>query len=289
MAWHGQPRPGAARRGTWFGKAGRGDARRGKEPGTARHGVARPGKARQGKERGAALNTHNIFPMKTYNIIIKGENALLMHHDNIRWESIVAEWQKDPANKGMSVNGDDRTPAFKWVGYLYEDKGLVCMPSDNLMTMLREGGAKCPTGKRGATFKRQTQSGLLINEVAWPITVPIEPGSSEWMGVAYPDVKTMAQENDFSKQEDYARGNGYSLFVKRARVGDKKHVRVRPRFDSWSISGNITVIDETITKETLTNIITFAGRFAGLGDWRPSSPKSPGPFGRFSLASIKEV
>lgn len=227
--------------------------------------------------------------MKTYNITIKGENALLLHHDNIRWASIMAEWVKDPANKALSVAGDDRTPAFRWIGCLYEDKGLVCVPSDNLMTMLREGGAKCPTGKRGGTFKRQTQSGLLINEVAWPISVPIEPGSSEEMTVPYPDVKAMSQENDFLKHEDYARANGYALFVKRARVKSSKHVRVRPRFDNWSISGHITVIDETITEKLLTDIITFAGRFAGLGDWRPSSPMSPGPFGRFSLTSIKEV
>ena len=36
-------------------------------------------------------------------------------------------------------------------------------------------------------------------------------------------------------------------------------------------------------KKRLTRILTKAGKEAGLGDWRPSSPKKPGPFGTFVL------
>jgi hypothetical protein len=78
------------------------------------------------------------------------------------------------------------------------------------------------------------------------------------------------------------------LFVKRARIGNAKHVRVRPRFDSWSVSGTLTVLDDSITTDVLERILTHAGAYAGVGDWRPSSPKSPGPFGRFT-STVKEV
>jgi len=65
-------------------------------------------------------------------------------------------------------------------------------------------------------------------------------------------------------------------------------VRVRPRFDNWSCGGTVTVFDDMITTDVLKNILTFAGTYAGLGDWRPSSPKSPGPFGKFT-AEVKQV
>jgi hypothetical protein len=74
--------------------------------------------------------------------------------------------------------------------------------------------------------------------------------------------------------------------VKRARVGTSKHVRVRPRFSNWSASGTLTVVDPSITQEMLQHILTFAGCFCGVGDWRPSSP-TPGQFGRFTATITK--
>ena len=55
----------------------------------------------------------------------------------------------------------------------------------------------------------------------------------------------------------------------------------------WSVNGTITAFDDTITTVVLSNILTAAGRYAGLCDWRPSSPKSPGPWGTFTSV-IKE-
>lgn len=218
---------------------------------------------------------------KKFSVRLTGETPLLLHHDNIGWADMLSKWQKDPAHKKESVAGDDRSPAFRWIGNLYADMGLVCVPSDNLMTMLREGGAKCPTGKRGATFKRQTQSGLVVDQAAWPIEV-------NGKTIAYEGLKALVEEPDFAKHEEAAANAGFALFVKRARVGQNKHIRVRPRFDVWSIAGTITVLDDSITEEVLANIVTFAGMYAGLGDWRPSAPKSPGVFGRF-VAEVKEA
>jgi hypothetical protein len=210
-----------------------------------------------------------------YNITMKGETPLLLHHDNLVWAETMKKWGTDPANTRGSVAGDDRSPAWRWIGNLYVDGGRVVIPADNLMTVLREGGAKCPTGKKGATFKRQTQSGLVVNEAAWPIEI-------KGMQVSYDAIKALIENPDFAEHEGIVADLGFSLFVKRAKIGQAKHVRVRPRFDVWAISGSITVFDEQITKDVLQNILTFAGTYAGLGDWRPSSPKSPGPFGKFT-------
>ena len=74
---------------------------------------------------------------------------------------------------------------------------------------------------------------------------------------------------------------GFELFLKRAKIGQSKHVRVRPFFLNWSAVGSILVMDSQITREALTDILEAAGAYKGLGDWRPSS-KTPGPYGTFS-------
>ena len=45
------------------------------------------------------------------------------------------------------------------------------------------------------------------------------------------------------------------------------------------------MIDDQITTDVLRSILEYAGRYKGLGDWRPSS-KTPGPYGTFT-AEIK--
>ena len=217
---------------------------------------------------------------RIYKVELTGVTPLLMHNDNLEWAGAMQEWAKDPANKKGSTAGDDRSPAFRWIGNLYTDRGLVVLPSDNIMTMLREGGAKCPTGKRQGTFKSLTQSGLCVNEVAWPIIVGGKTISTK-------AIETLKTEEDYSVHEATIAGTGFVLFAKRARIGMAKHVRVRPRFDEWTAAGTITALDDMITTDVLQNILTVAGALAGLCDWRPSSQKS-GPYGRFT-ATVKEV
>lgn len=216
--------------------------------------------------------------MKKYNFVIKGESDLLLHHDNLTWNSKLKTWLKDPENKKMSEAGDDRTPGFLWIGYCYldADKGLV-MPSDNLMTVLREGGAKCPTGKRQETFKKYTQSGIILDSMDFPL---LDPRSSKQYKLDGYD--KYVNETEYDEHVEWAKSLGFELFAKRAKVGQNKHVRVRPRFIHWEVRGQLTVIDAVLTKGVMEQIMKFAGHYSGLGDWRPSSPKSPGPFGRFS-------
>lgn len=217
---------------------------------------------------------------KTYQVTLDGLSPLLMHADNRVWADKAKAWQKNPMNKAQSVAGDDRSPAWAWLGYACHDGERFGIPSDNLMTMLREGGTKVPAGGKG-TYKSQTQSTLIVNEFLWPITV----GGAE---IPWSRIAQLAEESDFAEHETAARESGFELFVKPARVGTSKHVRVRPRFDTWTVSGTITSLDDAvISKTTLEAILAMAGRFCGLGDWRPSS-KTPGAFGRFA-ATVREV
>lgn len=215
--------------------------------------------------------------LRTYRVTLTGKSALIMHWDNIEGNEEIKRWRETPENKKFSVAGDDRSPPMTWLASLYSDGEVVAIPFENLMRCMMEGGASVlvPGGKNGKTFKAQSQSGISVAEVAWPIhvagkTVPV---------AAFESLKS---EMDFSVHQSAAAAYGFYLFVKRARIGASKHVRVRPRFDRWSAVGTVNVSDKQITAAVLADILGVAGEYKGIGDWRPSSPKSPGPFGRFS-------
>lgn len=219
--------------------------------------------------------------MRTYRIEITGTQPLLMHADSIAWADQMDAWLSVGSNKKKSKAGDDRMPAWKWIGYLYHDGASVVLPTDNIMRMVMEGGALTPTGKRQGTFKSQTQSGIMPSAVSWPLLVRGAP-------VPVDRFLALVGNNDFGAHQAAAQDLGlFSLFLKRARIGTSKHVRVRPRFEEWSASGEVVVTDDTITTQVLQDILETAGKHKGLCDWRPGS-KTPGAFGTFT-ATVKQI
>jgi len=219
---------------------------------------------------------------KQYNVILHGESSLLMHKDNITFSESVTQWSKDPANKDKTVAGDDRTPAWTWVGYTYHDGDVLGMPSDNLMTMLREGGAKV-TKKGKETFKKPTQSGILIDQQQWTLLIDNNP-------VPIQPIKNLIGNNNFNDHLRVTEELGFELLVKRAAIGRAKHIRVRPMFRNWKLVGSLTVLDDELSDisfDTLKGIFVQSGALCGIGDWRPSSGSS-GTFGRF-YADIEPV
>jgi hypothetical protein len=205
-----------------------------------------------------------------------------MHWDNIDWADTMAAWKDDPKNQKVSKAGEDRTPAWRWIGSLYHDDEFVSMPSDNLMRCLMEGGAMVPVpgGRSGKTFKAQTQSGMMVNEPFCRLT-------AYGKQIAMADIRPLLKEEAFPIHKQVVSELGFTLFVKRAKIGASKHVRVRPRFDNWSVEGTLSVWDDQITDQVLTDVLRYAGQYKGLGDWRPGS-KTPGAYGMFD-AEVKRL
>lgn len=214
--------------------------------------------------------------MQTYHVTITGLTPLLMHWDNIQWSDDMDAWKNDPENKKHSRAGDDRSPAWRWIGSVYNDGARVVIPSDNLARAMMEGGAMVlvPGGRSGKTFKAQSQSGIRTLEESWALTV-------NGNAIDYADIDALRQASDFKEHIAAARRLGFDLFVKRAKVGSSKHIRVRPRFDQWSASGEVLVTDEQITRGVLSDILSYAGKYKGLGDWRPGG-RTPGSYGMFT-------
>jgi len=220
--------------------------------------------------------------MRKYEVTLTGTTPLLMHWDNIEWADQMDAWKNDPANRKDSRAGDDRSPAWRWIGSCYHDGKHITIPSDNLMRSMMEGGAMVPVpgGKNGKTFKAQTQSGMMVSESDWPVLVGGSP-------ISFSEIAPLMKVVDFADHKAAADRLGFMLFVKRAKVGASKHIRVRPRFNEWSARGTVTVWDKQITDAVLADVLRYAGQYKGLGDWRPGG-KTPGSFGMFT-AEIRKV
>jgi hypothetical protein len=216
--------------------------------------------------------------MRTYEISITGKRPLLMHQDDVEWSDSLDRYRLENIGGDPGKPGDDRSPAWRWIGSLYHDGEQLVMPLDNVMRCLMEAGASVSTGKGRLTFKSQTQSGIVPTEMGWPLLV-------NGKAIPFKPFQELIDEQiaDFAFHKQTAIDNGFELFVKRARIGQSKHVRVRPKFEDWSMQGELTVVDELITDTILSQIFEIAGQYKGLGDWRPSS-KTPGPFGQFEAA-----
>lgn len=219
--------------------------------------------------------------MKTYKVVLTGKTPLLMHYDNIEWADFMEAWKVDPKNKKGSKAGDDRSPVWRWIGCCYHDGKHLVIPQANIMRALMEGGAMVPVpgGKMGKTFKGQTQSGMMSVEPNWLLTVGGAP-------IKWADVEEFKDIETFSEQREMARSLGFDLLVKRAKIGTQKHVRVRPVFSAgWKLHGSLCVWDEQIAKGSLEQILSYAGQYKGLGDWRPGG-RTPGPYGTFDAEIV---
>jgi len=203
---------------------------------------------------------------------LRGRTALLMHRDNIEGCDLLQAWRKDPKNKGVSVAGDDRSPPWTWQTYLYHDGESLAIPSENIMVCLRQAGAQMYVkGKK--TFKEVSQAGMYVDAEFLQFTYGNDGRTIDMQAIAAIAPLT------FEEQSNWVRDHGFRLFSKRATIGKSKHVRVRPRFELWSLQGEIEVIAPELTFSVLQQLFTIAGR-VGIGDWRPGC-KTPGPFGMF--------
>lgn len=213
--------------------------------------------------------------MQHYGFVLEGKTALLMHRDDVMAADAVAAWRRNPTNKRASVAGDDRSPAWSWISYLYHDpeSGMIALDQQNIMTAIRSAATNVSLPKGRGSFKAISQYGLMIDQEYCEFLV-------KGKHVAMADVVAL-KDLPFADQFEAVKKLGFELSVKRARVGQAKHVRVRPMFRDWVVKGSLTVSEDALTATVIGQIFEICGRQTGLGDWRPSSKESPGQHGTF--------
>jgi hypothetical protein len=210
---------------------------------------------------------------------LTGTMPILFHADDVEAADDLSVWRKDDANKNFSKAGDDRSPPWTWATYLYADGGNVAWPSANIMVGLRSAGAQIIL-KKQTTFKQISQSGILIDSEFCDFYC----GGKQLPFATFQNL--IDGDKTFKQHMELAESLGFRLYVKRAKVGQSKHVRVRARFDDWTVRGSLEVLAPEIEFPILERMFTIAGRL-GQGDWRPGC-KTPGPFGQFT-AELKKA
>jgi len=59
----------------------------------------------------------------------------------------------------------------------------------------------------------------------------------------------------------------------------------RPKFNKWSATFQIVLNDSQVDVSVINEILEHAGKYVGLGDWRP---EKKGMFGKFMITSFKQ-
>lgn len=75
---------------------------------------------------------------RLYEATLTGK-TIMMHRDNIAGSGLLKRWEKDPKNRAKSIAGDDRIPAWRWIGALYHDGTHVALPADLIMACILNG------------------------------------------------------------------------------------------------------------------------------------------------------
>lgn len=81
----------------------------------------------------------------------------------------------------------------------------------------------------------------------------------------------------------------YDAIDKRSAVNKNVKARIitiRPKWSEWTIEFRLMVDNDTITKETIKEILNNAGNYVGIGSYRPTNN---GYFGRFEVEFIEEL
>lgn len=186
--------------------------------------------------------------MQTAEYTIRGFSPLLLQSDTLADPiSPASKELKTFSGKRKKTDADyEEMARIEWHANIYlNDDGAPCIPAANIQRMLRDAGT---LHKNGKTIERAC---MMVDE-QYPIDY----------------------EGPKSADELFASGqflDRRTVVVSRARV-----VRTRPIFRQWALTFSVAFDPEHINRETLDSTVHDAGRFVGLGTYRPR-------FGRFEV------
>lgn len=188
--------------------------------------------------------------MKEYNVKIEGITPYMQHRmDDEKLET----WEK---NRKLIIERDDisKEDQVRAEFHSYNDKKGFYIPSEHI---------------RGALIN----AGTLIKSK---------------VGNSRKSMKNIVAGMFFIKEEKIPLPKKYEI-DKRSAVNRNIKGRViciRPKWEKWSAEFTLMVDNDTITIETIKEIIENAGNYIGMGSF---SPRNNGMFGRFKLINIQLI
>lgn len=188
--------------------------------------------------------------MQEFKVSITGVTPYLQHRMD---DTKLEEWEK---NRKLIIERDDihKEDALRAEFHSYNDKEGFYIPSEHL---------------RGSFIN----AGSFIKSK---------------VGNAKKSMKNIVAGMFFIKEEKIRLPNEY-MIDKRSAVNKNIKARViciRPRWNEWNATFTLQVDNDTITTETIKELISIAGQYVGIGSFRPTNN---GMFGRFTLQTIKKI
>jgi len=183
--------------------------------------------------------------MTSFKIGIKGISPLLMHSTR----SLV--------DTGNSRGGKPTPEQEAELGLYYNSDNKIVVPVESIMGSIRDAARDFRVPGKGAkTYKNYVLSGIRI-----PTPPVISP--QEW-----------------------------SVDSRPVRIKNSRIIRSRPKWDNWDLEFQVDLLDSEIWLDPfdkvysggsrLFDIISAAGRFKGIGDFRPL-------YGRFEVRKFEKM
>ncbi|HIK66748.1 MAG TPA: hypothetical protein EYF95_02120 [Flavobacteriales bacterium] len=195
--------------------------------------------------------------MQTAKIKLVGESPILLACDRLAdpLDPATIEHKKLTAIRGKAKTAEIQLALYKST-YLnaiyYDDKVGVHIPSINIKKCLEEGAKLTRNGDK-------VRKGVMIFD--------------EKIALNYGKKKLNPEQLWADPQYRY---------VKSVVVSKSKIMAYRPKFTDWSLEVDITFDEDIIQADWMVEYLNAAGRYVGLGGFRPANS---GMFGRF-IASI---
>lgn len=186
--------------------------------------------------------------MKSYNVEIEGVTPYMQHRMD---DQKLEEWEK---NRKLIIERDDiaKEDQIRAEFHSYNDKEGFYIPSEHIVGALINAGAlvKSKVGNGKKSMKNIVAGMFSIKEQKLRLPPNYEI-----------DKRSAVNRNI------------------KARV-----ICIRPKWNEWKCNFTLLVDNDTITKETVEQIIIYSGQYIGIGSFRPTNN---GMFGRFKLNYIK--
>jgi len=188
--------------------------------------------------------------MNKYKIEIEGITPYMQHRMD---DQKLEEWEK---NRKLIIERDDvaQEDITRAEFHSYNDNGVFFLPGEHIRGALINAGAmvKSKVGNARKSMK---------NIVAG-------------MFFVFPEKLPLPQNYVIDKR------SAVNKNIK-GRV-----ISIRPKWEEWKTQFELHVDNDTITKETVKEIIENAGQYIGVGSFRP---QCNGMFGRFKITQFKKL
>lgn len=186
-----------------------------------------------------------------YAIEIEGKTPYMQHRMD---ETKLETWEK---NRKLIIERDDvnKEDYARALFHAYEDENGFYIPSEHIRGSLIEAGSfmKSKVGNAKKSMKNIVAAMFLIKEEK---------------------IYTLGKDFEIDKRSAVNRAI-------KARI-----ITIRPKWTTWNAKFTLQIDNETFTKETVAQLLEYAGNYCGIGSFRPLHN---GQFGRFAVKKIEKL